>query len=160
MKDHTESIRVTFDPAVISLEQILNYFWDDINPFIARSSVQYRSALWYSNKEQKRTIKQSVKLLESRTGKTVRIYIGKSLVFTDAEDYHQKFYLRNSSRKYSRLINLDTDPEAQFGPLATKLNSWIRKQWSSDKKSYLREQLQLLDIDERAIKRSIKALIQ
>ena len=56
MGDHTESVRVYFDPSVISYDELLAFFWDSHSP-LGCTSTQYRSAIWYHSEEQLQLVK-------------------------------------------------------------------------------------------------------
>jgi len=57
---------------------------------------QYRNAVFYLDEEQKRLAEASAAQLRERTGRPVNTAIEPAGVFTDAEDYHQKYYLRRA----------------------------------------------------------------
>jgi len=95
---HVEAVEVTFDPSVISFEEILNIFWRDIDPtdaggqFVDRGS-QYQTAIFYGNAEQKRIAKESKAKLAS-SGIFQKPIVTKILPagkFYPAEEYHQKY---------------------------------------------------------------------
>jgi peptide-methionine (S)-S-oxide reductase len=96
MGDHTESFQVDYDPAVITYDQLLDLFWESHNPCDQGYSRQYMSAVFAGSEEQKRAAEESKARLEKKIGQTVRTPILPLGKFTLAEDYHQKYYLRNS----------------------------------------------------------------
>jgi peptide methionine sulfoxide reductase msrA/msrB len=107
---HLESIQVTYDPAKISYEKLLDVFWRQIDPtdgggsFVDRGQ-QYRSAIFYQNEDQKRLAEESKKRLgeSGRYDKPIVTEILKLGEFYPAEDYHQDYYKRNPIRyKYYR----------------------------------------------------------
>lgn len=59
MKDHTEAVRIDFDPSKLSLRALLDLFWKQHHPFGGRSSCQYRTAVWYTNDKQKEVVLKS-----------------------------------------------------------------------------------------------------
>lgn len=95
---HFEAVEVTFDPAVISYEEVLNVFWRDIDPTddsgqFADRGTQYHTAIFYLNDEQKRIAEASKqKLQESGVFQkpiaTRILPVGK---FYRAEEYHQDY---------------------------------------------------------------------
>jgi peptide-methionine (S)-S-oxide reductase len=92
--DHSETIQIDFDPTQISYQRLLDFFWRAHNPTSRSWSRQYRAAIFFHNEEQQRLA------LESRDREAPRIN-GKILTeilpaaeFYLAEDYHQKYYLR------------------------------------------------------------------
>ena len=107
---HAESIQVTYDPAKVSYEQLLDVFWRHIDPtdaggqFVDRGS-QYRSAIFYQEDEQRRLAEESKAKLEQsgRFDKPIVTEIVKLGPFYPAEDYHQDYYKKNPLRyKYYR----------------------------------------------------------
>jgi methionine-S-sulfoxide reductase len=92
--DHTESFQVDFDPAVISYEKLLEVFWKTPNACSQSGSLQYRSAIFWHNAEQCKLAEATAKRESARRGQkvpTAILPLGNAYL---AEDYHQKFYLR------------------------------------------------------------------
>ncbi len=96
MGDHTESFQVDYDPSVLSYDRLLDLFWESHNPCDKGHSRQYMSAVFVASEEQKRAAMDSKARLEKRMGITVKTPILPLGTFTLAEDYHQKYYLRQS----------------------------------------------------------------
>lgn len=105
---HTEAIEITYDPLVISYNELLDIFWMNIDPtdnkgqFVDRGS-QYRPAVFYHDDEQRTTAEKSKLRLErsSRFDKPLIVEITKASEFWKAEDYHQKYYIKSPSNYYS-----------------------------------------------------------
>lgn len=102
---HVEALQVLYDPAVVTYEQLLEVFWQNINPtdatgqFVDRGP-QYRSAIFYHDGEQKRLAEESrVKLAQSGRfkGEIVTPVIPCS-PFYPAEEYHQDYHVKNPLR--------------------------------------------------------------
>lgn len=98
-KGYVEAIQVTYDPTVITYNDLLNVFWRQIDPtdaggqFVDRGP-QYRSAIFYFNDQQKREAEKSKKALQKsgRFNKPIVTEIIKATTFDDAEEYHQDYY--------------------------------------------------------------------
>ncbi len=98
---HYEAVEVTFDPEQISLEDVLNVYWRDIDPTdekgqFADQGSQYRTAIFYFDEEQKITAEESRDKLD-KSGlfkKPVVTQILKAGVFYPAEEYHQDYSLK------------------------------------------------------------------
>jgi len=96
---HAESVEVTFDPAKISYQKLLNVFWsihDPTTPNRQGPDVgdQYRSAIFYHSDQQRKLAEESKAELE-KSGKyrnPVVTEITKAGVFYPAEDYHQQYF--------------------------------------------------------------------
>lgn len=99
---HRESIQVTFDPAKVSYEQLLDVFWHSIDPTQANGQfadigLQYRTAIFYHSEEQKRLAEESKRKLAAsgKFSKPIAVEILPAGPFYPAEEYHQKYYLKN-----------------------------------------------------------------
>jgi methionine-S-sulfoxide reductase len=99
---HAESIEITFDPSQVSYEEILNFFFRLHDPTTVNRQgndrgTQYRSAIFYTNDEQKRVATQ-VKDRVNATGRwegRVVTEITQAKQFYPAEDYHQDYLQKN-----------------------------------------------------------------
>jgi len=100
---HAESIEVTFDPKVVSYQKILDLYWHNINPTqvngqFVDEGTQYRTVIFYHNEEQKEIAEKSKAALgaSGRFDKPIVTAIEPAGPFYPAEDYHQKYYEKNS----------------------------------------------------------------
>jgi len=93
--DHTETVQIDYDPTQISYADLLEVFWDSHSPTYRTLSFQYRSAIFYHNEEQKQLALESKREREKALGATLYTDIEAAGAFYLAEDYHQKYYLRN-----------------------------------------------------------------
>ncbi len=102
---HAESIAVVYDPEKISYSKLLDVFWHNIDPTTPNrqfcdAGTQYRTAIFYHSETQKRLAEESKKALEESgqfKGKIVTEIVPASQ-FYPAEEYHQKYYLKNPIR--------------------------------------------------------------
>ena len=97
--DHAETVQLDYDPGQITYEELLEIFWKSHNPFGRSWSRQYRNAVFVHNEEQRRRAENSRAALENRTGKSVKTQITEIRSFTLAEEYHQKYLLKQHSLK-------------------------------------------------------------
>ena len=102
---HAESIEITYDPLKISYRKLLDIFWHNIDPTtrdreFCDAGHQYRSAIFFHDAEQEREAKESKAALdESKPFKDpIVTEIVPATKFWPAEDYHQKYYLKNPVR--------------------------------------------------------------
>ncbi len=103
--DHTESIQIDFDPAVISFEDLLSVFWREHDPTRAAWSTQYATIAFWNDEEQRAAIAGSRRDVQAALGPERQVTT-KVLPFDRfyvAEDYHQKYYLRNTAKLYREL---------------------------------------------------------
>ncbi|MGY0694629.1 peptide-methionine (S)-S-oxide reductase MsrA [Virgibacillus sp. FSP13] len=99
---HYESVEITYDPDIFSYRDILNIYWQQIDPTDDGGQFQdrgdsYRTAIFYHDTEQKNIAEASKAALED-SGKFTKPIVTKILpatTFYPAEDYHQDFYKRN-----------------------------------------------------------------
>jgi peptide methionine sulfoxide reductase msrA/msrB len=101
---HAEVVRVTFDPAKVSYEQLLDVFWANHNPTQLNrqgpdTGSQYRSVIFYFDDAQKKVAEASkAKLAASgKWKKPIVTQIVPAVEFYRAEEYHQR-YLEKSGR--------------------------------------------------------------
>ena len=98
---HAEAVRVTFDPAVISYEELLEVFFAIHDPTQLNRQgndvgTQYRSAIFFHSPEQERIAKDVVaKLTQDKVfGRPIVTEVVPAAEFHVAEDYHQEYYDR------------------------------------------------------------------
>jgi len=92
--DHSETIQIEYDPAVISYSALLDVFWGSHRPTRPAWSRQYASAVFYHNEEQKRLALEGKVRHEANLGQKIYTDIAPFTGFHLAEDYHQKHQLR------------------------------------------------------------------
>lgn len=117
---HAEVVRVTYDPEVVSYEELLGVFWKNHDPLTAdrqfcdRGS-QYRPAVFYANEEQRRLAQASKeKWRESgRFEQPIVTEITELERFWPAEEYHQDFYEKNPVRYEQYRIGCRRDARLQ-----------------------------------------------
>lgn len=95
---HAEAVRVTYDPARVSYEELARLFFEIHDPTQLNRQgpdigTQYRSAVFYANEEQKRVAASLIEQLH-RKGWDVATELVPLDVFYPAEDYHQDFTAR------------------------------------------------------------------
>ena len=92
--DHNETIQMDFDPIRISYEKLLEVFWKAHNPTDRSWSCQYRAAIFFHKDEQKRLAFETRDREAARIKKQILTEIQPVSEFYLAEDYHQKYYLK------------------------------------------------------------------
>jgi methionine-S-sulfoxide reductase len=99
---YRESIEITYDPAKISYDQLLDIYWRQIDPTQADGQFtdigpSYRAAIFYGNDDEKRIAEASKEKL-ARAGKFSKPIVTEilpAMKFYPAEAYHQKYYQQN-----------------------------------------------------------------
>lgn len=96
---HAEAVQVEFNPDEISFEKLLDVFWNNHNPTTLNRQgpdvgVQYRSAIFYHDEEQKEIAQKSLQLLDKsgRYRDPIVTEIVPAPTFYNAEEYHQKYF--------------------------------------------------------------------
>ncbi len=94
--DHTEAIRIHFNPKILSFYQIIESFFEQCHPFGPSYSRQYRLAILYYTEEQRSIAQAAVDRLSSdHGGRKVYVDIEPATDFYRAEEYHQKYIQKN-----------------------------------------------------------------
>ena len=101
-RTNCESIEVTYDPAKISFDQLLDIYWKQINPTQADGQFtdigpSYRAAIFVANDEERKIAEASKEKL-AHSGKFDRPIVTEilsAMKFYPAEDYHQKYDQQN-----------------------------------------------------------------
>jgi len=106
---HAEVIQVTFDPEVISYDQMLDAFWEAHDPTTlnrqgADVGTQYRSIILYHSDEQKAAAEKSKTEAQKELSKPIVTEIVPLTRFWPAEDYHQEYYELNPTAGYCRAV--------------------------------------------------------
>ena len=106
---HFEAIKVTYDPAVVSYQQLLDLFWVSIDPFdnagqFCDKGFSYRSAIFPANARERELAEQSLATVAGQfPDAEVHTEIRDASEFWPVEEYHQDYYLKNPVRyKYYR----------------------------------------------------------
>ncbi|WP_242131422.1 peptide-methionine (S)-S-oxide reductase MsrA [Aestuariivivens marinum] len=108
---HAEVVQITFDPQMISYEEILTVFMTTHDPTTlnqqgADRGTQYRSVIFYHNEVQKKTAQRVVEKISGYYDHPIVTEIKPLGVFYEAEDYHQDYYRNNQSQGYCSFVIL------------------------------------------------------
>jgi peptide-methionine (S)-S-oxide reductase len=100
---HAEAVEVVYDPAKVSFETLVNYFWRHIDPLakdrqFCDTGHQYRTAIFYHDAEQKRIAEETKAAVEKELNAKVETEIVPAGPFYKAEDYHQDYYIKNPTK--------------------------------------------------------------
>jgi peptide-methionine (S)-S-oxide reductase len=108
IKDHTEAIRIVYNPQTIAYEELLRLFWKMHTPYPG-ARTQYRSAVWIHSEAQKGAVEAVREELSggkkgggglfggfgSAGGACAHTAVEDSCDFYRAEEYHQKWVTKN-----------------------------------------------------------------
>jgi peptide-methionine (S)-S-oxide reductase len=102
---HAESVEVSYDPAKVSYQKLLEAFWQNVDPVTPNAQFcdhgsQYRSVVFYGTDEEKRLSEESKDVIEQskRFSEPIATQLVKASTFYPAEEYHQDFYKKNPIR--------------------------------------------------------------
>jgi peptide-methionine (S)-S-oxide reductase len=106
---HAEVVEITFDPAVVSYEKVLDLFWDSHDPTTlnrqgADEGTQYRSIIIAQTPHQRDAAEKSKAAAQTRFKDPIVTEIVDFTEFFPAEDYHQDFSARNPGHPYVRAV--------------------------------------------------------
>jgi peptide-methionine (S)-S-oxide reductase len=108
---HAEVIQITFDPNVVSFEDILDIFWRTHDPTTLNRQggdvgTQYRSVIFTHSDEQQAVAERSSREADASDlwPDPIVTEISPFTTFYPAEDYHQNYYRENPNQAYCRMV--------------------------------------------------------
>lgn len=108
---HAECTQITFDPSIISYDELLEIFWKTHDPTTLNRQgndvgTQYRSVIFYHDEDQKQKADYYKQKLtdEKIWDKPIVTEITKFENFYPAEDYHQEYYENNPNQGYCAFV--------------------------------------------------------
>jgi peptide methionine sulfoxide reductase msrA/msrB len=101
---HAETVEVLYDPARVSFETLAKLYFEIIDPAQVGGQGpdigdQYRSAIFYTEEQQKQVAEKLIADLKGR-GMKVVTEVTPAGVFWPAEEYHQDYYLKKGGKSY------------------------------------------------------------
>ncbi|PYP38033.1 MAG: peptide-methionine (S)-S-oxide reductase [Gemmatimonadetes bacterium] len=108
---HAEVVQITFDPTVVSFDDLLHVFFTIHDPTTLNRQgedvgTQYRSAIFYHTPQQKATAERVIRELEAEKvwDDPVVTELKPLDAFYPAEQYHRDYYRRNPNQGYCRAV--------------------------------------------------------
>ena len=97
---HAETLRVDYDPEVISLTALLGYYFMVIDPLSVNrqgndAGIQYRTGIYYTDPAQLPEIEAVYRAQEAKAGSKLAVELLPLQNFFTAEEYHQKYLDKN-----------------------------------------------------------------
>lgn len=97
---YAECVLIEYNPNVISLKDLLNHFFDIIDPTSLNKQgndigTQYRNGIFYVRNEDKKIIKDKIKEESKKHSKNIVTELKRLQNFYPAEEYHQKYLDKN-----------------------------------------------------------------
>lgn len=124
MGDHTETVELQFDPAVVTYDELLETFWNNHNPYNINGykDRQYQSLLLYRNDEQEEAFRTIKSRIERDKG-SLDTELSPFRAFYPSEARHQKYYLKRFPDAVNKLSELyPSEEELESSTLAARLN--------------------------------------
>lgn len=124
--DHSEVVLIEFDPLVVSYADLLAVFWELHDPTSRPWSRQYRNAIFFLNESQQQQAEQSYTIQAQRRSADITTALEPAGAFYPAEDYHQKYLLRQSSRIFQEFQAIYPAPtEFAASTAAARVNGYL-----------------------------------
>lgn len=108
---HVEVVRVTFDPNELSYRELLDVFFTIHDPTTLNRQgndvgTQYRSVIFYTSEQQRKTAEQLIAELNSARHwpNPVVTTVELAKKFFEAEDYHQEYFANNPNQPYCQFV--------------------------------------------------------
>lgn len=106
---HAEVVRVEYDPAVITFDDLLDVFFTIHDPTTlnrqgADVGTQYRSAIYYHTEAQRRSAEAAVARQQKLWPDPIVTEIAPAPPFYPAEEYHQNYFARNPGQGYCAAV--------------------------------------------------------
>ena len=106
---HNEVVRVSFDPAQISLREILEIFFVVHDPTTLNrqgndSGTQYRSGIYFHNAEQEQVAREVIAQVNDFHRGRVVTELQPERNYSKAEDYHQHYFANHPNQGYCAMV--------------------------------------------------------
>jgi len=106
---HAEVVDISYDADMITLDDILDIFFEVHNPTTLNAQggdkgTQYRSVIYYANEEEKEIIKNAIVKHQNDFSDKIVTEVSKLPEVYPAEAYHQDYYNLNSSQGYCQVV--------------------------------------------------------
>ncbi len=113
---HAECVKVTYNPKIISLNEILDNYYKIIDPYTKNRQgpdigTQYRTGVYWNEDSQKECVLKFFAHKQNLSEKKLVVEVGPIHSFYPAEDYHQKYLERNPQGYCHVDLNLINDEE-------------------------------------------------
>ena len=100
---HTEVVEVTFDPAIVSYDHLLDIFWNIHDPTQLNRQgpdigIQYRSVIFFTSQEQEKAAINSRDRMQKSLNKPLATIIEPAKKFYRAEEYHQQYFEKTGKK--------------------------------------------------------------
>jgi len=106
---HAEVVKVTYNPEIITMKEILEIFFQMHDPTTRNRQgndigTQYRSIILFTTPKDEKTIQVVIKNAQKNWEQSIVTEVGELEEFYKAEEYHQQFFEKNPNQGYCRVI--------------------------------------------------------
>ena len=113
--DHSETVKLVYDPDITSLQDILEFYFRIIDPTSINKQGndvgrQYRTGIYYTNDNDKLIIDEIIKQIQEKYDEKIAVEVESLKNFIPAEDYHQDYLDKNPNGYCHININLANEP--------------------------------------------------
>ena len=138
---HAETVHVVYDPGIVSLEFLLELYYEAIDPTSYNRQggdfgIQYRTGIYYVDDKDLSVIESSISKLQKRIDKPIAIEVKRLENFSPAEEYHQKYLDKNPAgychigrSKIEKAANAIIDPADFKAPVTEELHALSKMQF-------------------------------
>ncbi len=121
LTNHTESVHIKYNPAIVGLEFLLDMFYRVIDPLSVNKQgpdegTQYRTGIYYTDMLDIEIIEKSIAKLETELSQKVAIEVLPLSNYVTAEDYHQN-YLQENPEGYCHIKKIDFEYAKNVTPI-------------------------------------------
>ncbi len=146
-------MQIDFDPELVTYEALVEIFWRAHNPCASAWSSQYKSAVFCADEAQRAVAEAVRDRVAGDLTRPIQTEVLAAGTFTRAEDYHQKYTLRNRKAFFDALRPRFDDERAFIdSTAAARLNGYLS---GGGNREQLRTELELLalpgDLEKRLL---------
>lgn len=107
--NHAEVVQITYDPDIVSYEDLLDIFWvihdpTTLNRQGADTGTQYRSVIYYYDDEQRDAAEAAIEQAQNAFDDPIVTELSPAPEFYSAEAYHQNYYALNPMEGYCQVV--------------------------------------------------------
>ena len=155
--DHTETVQVDYDPQRITYKELLDIFWQSHKPTGRSWSRQYMNAVFFHDDRQRQAATESKADVEKKLGQRVKTEVAPLRTFTMAEDYHQKYIIKQNydlNAEMSRIYPLNRN--FVDSTAVARLNGYASGHGNSDQLAREIDDLGLTDAGKKTLTDMLK----